>query len=211
MKESKTKVHPKSLAVIGGRSVVKAVEYDEDADLSTTSLKKKLKEEIATESRVNSVLAHLDETGVMDTAAYNFYKASLMDTLEMIPLAKANFMQYQSQSNAYSYNALVTKAQELLSDIEALSDRGRIFETIIDTQIRPAFMDLASNMANCYAQSLMELEASLSEMDLEPKLSKKIKTQTMRTFKGLLTNMGRYLQDRQDHLIARVRSNAEDD
>lgn len=85
---------------------------------------------------------------------YDFYRAALAETLELIPKAKKAYMRYQSQSNAYAFSGLVTKCQELLADIQALDDKGGALERILDQTIVPSFSGIIANLGNSYTMSV---------------------------------------------------------
>lgn len=88
------------------------------------------------------------------TIMYDFYRAALAETLELIPKAKKAYMRYQSQSNAFAFNGLVTKCQELLADIQALDDKGGALERILDQTIVPSFSGIIANLGNSYTMSV---------------------------------------------------------
>lgn len=88
------------------------------------------------------------------TIMYYFYRAALAETLELIPKAKKAYMRYQSQSNAFAFNGLVTKCQELIADIQALDDKGGALERILDQTIVPSFSGIIANLGNSYTMSV---------------------------------------------------------
>lgn len=145
---------------------------DEEIDFipAKSSSSYKLKEADADEfiSRTTGLLERLDAERAENPFSensnilYEFYKATLAETLEMVPRAKRNFMRYQSLSNANTYNGLVTKCQELIADLQALSTRGDLLERVIDSTIRPSFRAIASNLANSYTEAL----GSIKSMDV---------------------------------------------
>lgn len=119
-----------------------------------------------------------EDTSIM----YDFYRAALAETLELVPEAKKAYMRFKSQSNAYAFNGLVTKCQELLADIQALDDRGGALERILDQTIVPSFTGIISNLGNSYTMSVARARTirGLTDKQLE-EVEKILKDLAMQT------------------------------
>lgn len=190
-------------------------DLDEDYEEETVSKKKKkavaLKEPDANTfiSRMNTILERIDADRALNPmtedsdANYEFYKAALAETLEMIPPAKAGFMRYQNQSNAYAYNALVTKCQELIADLEALSDKSNMLDKLLDQFILPSFMGITANLGNAYTLGASEIKS----LDLPQRERDRV----MEIFTNMIRNSGSYLQDTQNGLINSLRGQLSED
>ena len=124
-------------------------------------------------NRTKAILAQIDAdrrasplTGETDIM-YDFYRAALAETLELIPKAKTAYSRYQSQSNANAFSAMITKCQELLADIQALDDRGGALDKILDQTIMPSFLGIISNLANSYTMSIAHARAIRGLTDVQ--------------------------------------------
>lgn len=188
-------------------------DLDEDEQEVTTSKKKKAKLKVedseAFVSRTKEVLAKLDAERALNPmtedsdANYEFYRAALAETLEMVPLAKQGFMRFQNQSNAYAYNALVTKCQELIADLEALSDKSNLLDKLLDQFILPSFMGITANLGNAYTLGASEIKAL--------GLSSREQDKVLAIFTNMIRNSGSYLQDTQNGLINSLRGQMSED
>lgn len=125
---------------------------------------------------------------------YEFYKATLADTLELIPIAKRSYMRFQNSSNAYAYNGLITKCQELLADLQALNTKGDLLERILDSSINPGFMAIVSNLSNTF----VEAQEAIKQMNMPPAQSER----TLNIVRDLVMKTGRHLQEVQRGLQA---------
>lgn len=130
-----------------------------------------------------------DDTDIM----YNFYRAALAETLELLPKAKQAYSRYQSQSNANAFSAMITKCQELLADIQALDDRGGALDKILDQTIIPSFLGIVSNLANSYT---MSIAAARTIHGLNPTQLSAVES----ILKDISMQTARYVQDTQNSL-----------
>lgn len=159
-------------------------------------------------SRTEAILERLDEDRLLNPLTedsdntYEFYRAALAETLEMIPIAKANFMRYSTQSNAYTYNSLVTKSQELLADLEALADKGQMIDKIINQLVLPSFMGLTATLGN----SFVSTQADVKALCLPPEQEK----QVLKLIAQMVRTTGAYLQDSSNSLTSQIRVQFDD-
>lgn len=190
-----------SKSVVSAKKSVRVVKDDKP--------KHKLKAD-ATEfvSRTDALVARLDKERALNPitddsdATYEFYKATLAETLELIPLAKANYLNYQTQGNAYAYNGLVTKAQELLADLEALADKGQLVDKIITQLVTPAFIGITANIGNAFVAT----QADVKAMQLPPDKEKQVLTMIAQ----MIRTVGSYLQDTNNSLTSQIRTQFDD-
>ena len=138
------------------------------------------------------------------TIMYDFYRAALAETLELIPKAKKAYMRYQSQSNAYAFSGLVTKCQELLADIQALDDKGGALERILDQTIVPSFMGIISNLGNSYTMSVARARniRGLNEKQIQ---------EVEEILKDLSMQTARYVQETKTSLEVTLRGQLNED
>jgi hypothetical protein len=145
------------------------MEDDEDQSKPNISIRTKspfdLDDPDGIVNRTKAILSQIDAerranplTGETDIM-YDFYRAALAETLELIPKAKQAYSRYQSQSNANAFSAMITKCQELLADIQALDDRGGALDKVLDQTIIPSFLGIISNLANSYTMSIAHARA----------------------------------------------------
>lgn len=148
-------------------------------------------------SRIHSILAQLDKdretNGVGEDHTYEFYRAALLDTLELIPIARRSYVRYQSQSNAYAYAGLVTKCQELIADMQALSDKSNLLQRLLDKTIIPSYVNMIGNLANSFSLIKVEIQGlGLSPSD---------ESRVVDLFKSYTRGLGQYMQDSENSLI----------
>ena len=154
-------------------------------------------------SRTDAIVARLDRERALNPitddsdATYEFYKATLAETLELIPIAKLNYLNYQTSNNAYAYNGLVTKAQELLADLEALADKGHLVEKIISQLVTPAFIGITANIGNAFIATQGDVKA----LQLPPNKEE----QVLKLIAQMIRTVGSYLQDTSDSLNSQIR------
>lgn len=168
------------------------LESDPDDDLAVRT--KKVEDTSNIIQRTHSILERMDAertlNGLGEDSTYEFYRASLLDTLELLPIARRSYIRYTSQSNAYAYNALVTKCQELLADMQALSDKSNVLERVLSRHIQPCFANIIANMANAYV--LMDSE--IKTMGLSASDTARVQAQ----LKSFTRGLGLFLQDSQN-------------
>lgn len=152
-------------------------------------------------SRTKEILERMDAerelNGVSDDSTYEFYRAALIDTLELVPIARRAFTRYQSQSNAYSYNALVTKCQELIADMQALSDKSNLLQRLLDKSILPSYMLIIGNLANSFSLVTVEIQGMGLEKEDEKRVTK--------LFSQYTRGLGQFLQDSQNALVQELK------
>jgi hypothetical protein len=161
-------------------------------------------------NRTKAILLQLDAERKLNPLSedssmmYDFFRAALAETLELIPKAKRAYMRYQSQSNANAYNGLVTKCQELLADIQALDDRGGALERILDQTIVPSFMGIISNLGNSYTMSIARARTvrGLSESQI---------VEVENIIKDLSLQTAKYIQETKTSLETTLRGQLSED
>lgn len=70
-------------------------------------------------------------------------KKLLQTTVSLVPFAENIIRESQSQKGIYQYTTLVSQVRELISDIQADQDRRYIAQTLVQSVIQPAFMNMA--------------------------------------------------------------------
>lgn len=190
----------------------KKVVSSNKVEVVETSSKHKIKlKEDATlfVSRTDAILKKIDAERAQNPitadsdATYEFYRAMLAEMLELIPLAKANYLNYQTQGNIYAFNGLVTKAQELLADLEAISDKGQLVDKIISQLVTPAFIGITATVGN----SFINTQAEIMALRLPPDQEKKV----LSLVAQMVRNTGSYLQETSNSLTSQIREQFDGD
>lgn len=81
-----------------------------------------------------------------DAAITLLKKNLLQTTIDLIPLAEDNIRETESRKGVYQYTALINTARELMVDIQADYDKGKMVMDITDRVIRPILMDIAQEV-----------------------------------------------------------------
>ena len=76
-------------------------------------------------------------------------KQILLDTHDLLPIAKEIYKQYKGERAAYAYSALVNQSREVAAELRALSDKSeiphKILTEIIDTSLAEIVQTIQSN------------------------------------------------------------------
>jgi hypothetical protein len=73
-------------------------------------------------------------------------KKLLQTTVSLVPYAEKMVRNTESQRGIYQYTALVNQVREIITDIKANEDRRYIAQALIESVIRPAFMEIAQHI-----------------------------------------------------------------
>lgn len=86
------------------------------------------------------------EVGDSDGGIASLKKALLLTVIRVLPDAEAAMVDSKGQKGTYQFVTLISQIRELVSDIQADRDRAYIAQSLLETIIRPAFMDVAQTM-----------------------------------------------------------------
>lgn len=95
-------------------------------------------------------ISQLLETGDTDQAVSMMYKRMLQALMDLLPYAEQQVRKTKAAKGVYQVNALISNIRELMVDIQAAQDRGRIAEDLIQRVMQPAFRELATQFIRDY-------------------------------------------------------------
>lgn len=117
-------------------------------------------------------------------------KRLLQTTISLVPYAESMVRHSESQRGIYQYTTLVSQVREIIADIQADQDRSYIAQQLIDTVLRPAFMELAQVIiADHY-----EFRRSM-EKDVLPERTQQFNNKLQSLAKGLAQKMQNVYKD----------------
>jgi hypothetical protein len=87
-------------------------------------------------------IQQLLEANNTDSATILMQKKLLQTLTDLIPLAENAVRKSEGGRGVYQINSLITSIREILSDVQASKDRGAMGHTLVETIIRPTFLDL---------------------------------------------------------------------
>lgn len=121
-----------------------------------------------------------------DGAQTHIYRAVMQMLVDVLPILESNLRKSKGMRGAYQLNQTVSQLRECMADIQAMRDKSLLGVRIVEKYVRPAFLDVASQMA-------------LAVMQIENELSTLLGTKEMQKFKNAILNnvkssMAQYLQ-----------------
>lgn len=95
-------------------------------------------------------ISQLLEGGETDTAVSMMYKRMLQMLMDLLPHAEQYVRKTKASKGVYQVNALISNVRELMVDIQAAQDRGRIAEDLDQRILQPAFREMATQFIRDY-------------------------------------------------------------
>lgn len=86
------------------------------------------------------------EEGNNDGGITALKKSLLLTVIRVLPSAEKTMVDSESGKGTYQFVTLISQIRELVGDIEADRDRAYIAQSLLETIIRPAFMDMAQEL-----------------------------------------------------------------
>jgi hypothetical protein len=112
-----------------------------------TKLDKKTKKELKSYFGEHSTaIMDMLETGDQDGGLSILKKKLLQTVIRVLPKAEEVLNESGTSRGTYQFVTLVSQIRELVADIQADKDRAYIAQSILETIIRPAFMEIAQQM-----------------------------------------------------------------
>ena len=131
--------------------------------------------------QIISMLEFQDSDG-----AISLLSRSILQTLvDVLPLAEHNIRATKGQKGIYQLNQLVSSVREMMIDLQALRDKGLVGQRLVESTIRPAFMDIGVQIVTAFAKLEASARNSMSDTDF---------ADYRKELKGLRDNMGSYIQ-----------------
>jgi len=81
-----------------------------------------------------------------DNARSLMYKTMLQSLVDLIPYAENNIRKTKGARGVYQLNSMISSVRELLVDVQASQDRGRIGELMVERLIAPAILDIGTKI-----------------------------------------------------------------
>jgi hypothetical protein len=126
------------------------------------------------------------ENNDRDGAVVLVYKQLLGMLVTLIPTAERVVRENRGYKGIYQLNMMVSGMRELLADMQAVQDKGMLGRTLIERYLRPAFLDIASQIVQSNQRVQNETLAYVAE-----KHHDKIKVY----MRDAQREIGRYIQD----------------
>lgn len=160
-----------AIVINGKKKKSKSVQKDVDADLRALKKKIKRKKQKSKEKflpavitkkdqqllkrsllKVNSVASMFGQDNLKiqelldvkenDNAIEIAQRAMLKSLFDILPIAESQYREWKNERAAYAFGALIDKARELISDIQAANDRSIVTDRIIFDILQPTMMTL---------------------------------------------------------------------
>jgi polyhydroxyalkanoate synthesis regulator protein len=94
----------------------------------------------------SSKIIDMLEAGDNDGGITLLKKKLLQTVIRTLPAAEKVLVESESSKGTYQFVTLISQIRELMADIQADRDRAYIAQSLLETIIRPRFMDIAQNM-----------------------------------------------------------------
>lgn len=111
-----------------------------------------------------------------DGATLLIYKRLLMTLVSKIPMAEKMLEDTKARRGIYQFNALVSQCRELMADIQSVRDRGMVGRNLVDTNVRPAFLDIATQLVQTNHRLKLAIKASSAPVSAQQELLQQIGT-----------------------------------
>ncbi len=108
-------------------------------------------------------ISQLLEDSSNETATSLIHKRLLQSLIDAIAHAEHNVRASKGAKGTYQLNSLVSSVRELLIDVQSTRDKGVLGETIVERVVRPAFLDLAMELAREHELLKAQLRTILDE------------------------------------------------
>ncbi|QDH83640.1 hypothetical protein [Achromobacter phage Motura] len=137
------------------------------------------------------------QSGDSDSAKTRMYKALLQSVIDVLPHAEQNIRKTKGQKGVYQFTSMITTIRELLIDVQASQDRGRVGELIIEKIIQPSMFDFANAMINHFemVSSDAKLRMKRDEYELFKQELDKTKRGLAQTFQEMFYSMREQIKE----------------
>lgn len=107
--------------------------------------------------RMTSMQTRIDK-GDVDQAILIIQKQLLKTLIDVIPIAEKGYRQYKNERAAYAFQAMVSGAREVISDIQATNDQQHLIDNIIVNILQPSFTSIAQQVVASVQHSYRSIE-----------------------------------------------------
>lgn len=110
-------------------------------------------------------IQQLLEIGENDSATSLMHKKLLQSLVDLLPYAEHNVRASKGTKGVYQVNSLVSSIRELVIDLQSTQDRGALGVNLVESVIRPAFLDIGMTIVQEYQALLNDVKDALEPED----------------------------------------------
>lgn len=114
-------------------------------------------------SRLVQLLEDGDDEGASDL----LMKRLVQSSINLIAQVERGVIDTNGRYGVHSFNGLVMSIRELINDMQAQKDRGAIGQILVESVLRPAYMDIGMAIMQEFFKSGQECKNILREHDFE--------------------------------------------
>jgi len=104
---------------------------------------KKLKSIVGDSAETIQQMLELNEG---DGARSLIYKKMLQSLVDLIPYAENNIRKTKGSRGVYQLNSMISSIRELLIDVQASEDRGRIGDLLVERLVAPTMLEIGTDI-----------------------------------------------------------------
>lgn len=131
--------------------------------------------------KADFIIQQLEEQNT-DGAVSLLSRSVLQMLVRLLPLAEQTVIKSEGGKGIYQLNQMVSSVREMLTDLQALRDKGLLGHRIVERTIRPAFMDIGGQIV-------------LGFVELEAKARKAMSPEDFRAYQQNLNDTKRALAE----------------
>lgn len=102
--------------------------------------------------RADSILRLLENEDETDGALTLIHRTLLQTLVDVLPVVERAVRRSKGRHGVIPMNQLVSQMRELVTDIQALRDKGQLGASIVERVVRPAYLDIASQIALAFLE-----------------------------------------------------------
>ena len=107
-------------------------------------------------------ISQLLESSSNESATSMIHKRLLQSLIDTVAHAENNVRVTKGQKGVYQLNGIITSIRELLIDVQSTRDKGVLGETIVERVVRPAFLDIAMELAREHEMLKVQLRTVMN-------------------------------------------------
>lgn len=146
--------------------------------------------------RSDTILRLLENQDETDGALTLIHRTLLQTMVDVLPVVERAVRRSKGRRGIIPMNQLVSQIRELVTDIQSLRDKGQLGASIVDRVVRPAYLDIASQIALAF----LEIENSAKNRMAADEF-KSYRDDVLMTTKK---NIARYIQDQYESIKSEV-------
>jgi hypothetical protein len=115
--------------------------------------------------RSDQILRLLDNEEETDGALTLIHRTLLQTLVDVLPVVERSVRVSKGRRGVIPLNQVVSQVRELVTDIQALREKGEMGAAIVERTMRPAYLDLASQIAVAFLDIENSARSRMSEED----------------------------------------------